>query len=33
MGQRKDDAPPFFGLTGDRYGHRVYGSILFTFGQ
>jgi hypothetical protein len=29
----KDDAPPFFGLTGDRYGHRVYGSILFTFGK
>jgi hypothetical protein len=29
----KDDAPPFFGLTGDRFGHRVYGSILFTFGQ
>jgi hypothetical protein len=29
----KDDAPPFFGLSGDRYGHRVYGSILFTFGQ
>jgi outer membrane protein with beta-barrel domain len=29
----KEDAPPFFGLTGDRYGHRVYGSILFTFGR
>jgi hypothetical protein len=24
--------PPLFGLTGDRYGHRVYGSILFMFG-
>ncbi|MBI3047654.1 MAG: outer membrane beta-barrel protein [Acidobacteria bacterium] len=29
----KDDAPTFFGLTGDRYGHRFYGSILFTFGR
>lgn len=29
----KTDAPAFFGLTGDRFGHRVYGSILFTFGQ
>lgn len=29
----KKDAPSFFGLSGDRFGHRVYGSILFTFGK
>jgi hypothetical protein len=29
----KDNAPSFFGLAGERFGHRVYGSFLFTFGQ
>ena len=27
-----DDAPAFFGRD-NRYGHRVYGGLLFGFGQ
>jgi Outer membrane protein beta-barrel domain len=29
----KNDAGSFFGLDETRYGHRVYGSVLFTFGE
>jgi len=27
------DAPEFFGLNETRYGHRVYGSVVYTFGM
>lgn len=29
----KDDAPVFFGLNETRYGHRIYGGIIFTGGK
>ena len=29
----RNDAGSFFGLDETRYGHRVYGSVLFTFGE
>lgn len=27
----RTDAPEFFGLNENRYGHRVYGSLVYTF--
>jgi opacity protein-like surface antigen len=30
---KKDNADPFFGLNENRFGHRISGSLLFTFGQ
>jgi len=29
----RSDAPAFFGLDQARYGHRVYGSVVYTFGR
>jgi hypothetical protein len=29
----KEDTSPFIGLNETRYGHRVYGSLLYTFGK
>jgi hypothetical protein len=29
----RTDAPAFFGLNENRYGHRVYGSFIYTFGR
>jgi opacity protein-like surface antigen len=33
MVNKSDSADPFFGLNDSRVGHRVYGSVVFTFGQ
>ena len=29
----KKTAPEFFGLNENRYGHRIYGSLVYTFGK
>jgi hypothetical protein len=29
----KENAPSFFGVAENRYGHRIVGSLLFTFGE
>jgi hypothetical protein len=33
MINKSDTADPFFGLNDSRVGHRVYGSVVFTFGK